>query len=117
MNVSRGDVVVVNLGNDSNCSVQNGIRPCVVVSNNRANQHSPVIQVAPITSRDKTKLPTHVIVGVEVGLKQTSVIMAEQSMLVSKSDIISKSGEVKADSLEKLNLALAIQFGLIDKFN
>lgn len=34
----------------ANCK-QSGIRPAVIVSNNRANKHSPVITVVPLTSK------------------------------------------------------------------
>ena len=36
-------------------SEQNGTRPVVVIQNNYANKYSPVVIIAPITSKEKTK--------------------------------------------------------------
>lgn len=42
-------------------SVIRGRRPVILISNNAANMHSPVVTVIPITSRIcKQQLPTHV---------------------------------------------------------
>ena len=41
----------VNLGQVPGTSLQSGIRPVVVVSNNKANTYSPVVTVVPFTSR------------------------------------------------------------------
>ena len=45
-------------------SEQNGTRPVVVIQNNYANKYSPVVLIAPLTSKVKTKpnLPTHIFV-------------------------------------------------------
>ena len=55
----RLDIYWIDLGK-GNGSIQGGLRPCVVTTNDMANKFSPVIQVAPITSMTKKKLPTHV---------------------------------------------------------
>ena len=44
--------------------VQHGRRPVVIISNNLANTHSPVVTVIPLTSQmNKHQLPTHVSCG------------------------------------------------------
>ena len=62
--IKRGDIIIVDLGQHET-SVQSGIRPCVVMSNDMANRHSPVITVVPLTSkiRKKQYLPTHVFLN------------------------------------------------------
>ena len=52
----RLDIYWIDLGK-GNGSIQGGLRPCVVTTNDMANKFSPVIQVAPITSMTKKKLP------------------------------------------------------------
>ncbi len=47
----RGDVYFVDFGDKRESCKQSGIRPAVIVSNNRANVYSPVITVMPLTSR------------------------------------------------------------------
>ena len=48
----RLDIYWIDLGK-GNGSIQGGLRPCVVTTNDMANKFSPVIQVAPITSMTK----------------------------------------------------------------
>lgn len=50
MRIKRGDIIIADLGQHET-SIQSGIRPCVVMSNNMANKHSPVITVVPLTSK------------------------------------------------------------------
>ena len=56
----RGDVYYVDFGHNIESCKQSGIRPAVIVSNNRANFYSPVITVVPLTSRiHKKKIAPH----------------------------------------------------------
>lgn len=115
--IKRGDIYLVDLGYNEGTSMQSKVRACIIVSNNRANQYSPVIHVVPVTTKNKNKLPTHIKVGVDSGLQQESVAMAEQTVFVCKSSVLKKIGEVGSIILDKLDMALAIQFGLADKIN
>ena len=45
MSIRRGDILYADLGVQYQGSLQGGMRPVVVVSNNRANKHSMVITV------------------------------------------------------------------------
>ena len=59
MTIRRGDILWADLGMFPTTSVQGGVRPVIVVSNNKANTYSSVITVVPLTSRISThgKLP------------------------------------------------------------
>ena len=65
-------------------SVQGGVRPVIVVSNNKANTYSSVITVVPLTSRiyKKRYLPTHVFISKYdmTGIRKGSLALAEQVM-------------------------------------
>ena len=78
----RGDVYYVDFGHNIESCKQSGIRPAVIVSNNRANLYSPVITVVPLTSRihKKRSLPTHVYIprGCGTGLPKSSMALADQ---------------------------------------
>ncbi len=52
MEIKRGDIYMTQLGNYSG-SIQGGTRPCLVISNNLCNKHSPVLVVAPLTSKKR----------------------------------------------------------------
>lgn len=112
----RGQIWIVNL-KDNNNSTQNGIRPMILVSNNLANLHSPVINAVPITTRSKAKLPTHVEIDTDCGIMVKSTVLCEQSMLIPKSSFIKCVGVCNQTTLNKINDALMIQFGLLQDKN
>ena len=110
----RLDVYWVDLG-QGNGSIQGGRRPCVIVSNDMVNTFSPVIQVAPITSKiSKKNLPTHVGVKQgECGLFKDSTILLEQNMPVNKTQILSYIGTITNEEVSyKINQAIKIQMGV-----
>jgi hypothetical protein len=59
VNIRRGDIFYADLRPVVG-SEQGGVRPVLVVQNDTGNRHSPTVIIAAITSRIKTKLPTHV---------------------------------------------------------
>lgn len=71
-----------------------GKRPVVLVSNDTANEHSPVVTVVPLTSRlYKHHLPTHVFMTGS-GLSVSSLALCEQVMSFDKNQLIKKIGYV-----------------------
>lgn len=100
MNVKWGDVIFVDFG-ESVGSEQGGIRPAIVIQNDKGNLSSPCTLVAPMTSEDKKNIPTHITVYPtrDSGLKKTSIIMFEQIRVIDKSRILSKVGRLDAESL------------------
>lgn len=63
--IRRGDIYHADL-NPVFGSEQGGYRPVLVIQNNRGNQYSPTVIVAAITSRPKSKMPTHVPVPADM---------------------------------------------------
>ena len=63
MKIKRGDIFLADLG-EGYGSEQGGIRPVLVVQNNKGNKHSHTLLVACITSKAHSKhyLPTHYII-------------------------------------------------------
>lgn len=109
--IKRGDIFYVDLPKNRK-NIQSGIRPCVVVSNDKANTFAPVIHVIPLTTRIKRMLPTHVILNNKY-LPETSVAMAEQELLVNKDQLLEKLGSCSRDELMKINKAILVQNGLL----
>ena len=56
--LTRGTIAMVELNGEGH--IQKGVRPVVIVSNNKACEVSPTLIIVPLTSRDKRPLPTHV---------------------------------------------------------
>ena len=94
MTIRRGDILWADLGMFPTTSVQGGVRPVIVVSNNKANTYSSVITVVPLTSRiyKKRYLPTHVFISKYdmTGIRKGSLALAEQVMSISTKCIIEK---------------------------
>ena len=59
MKIEMFDVIQVDLGRSFG-SEQGGIRPAVIVQNNKGNKFSPTVLVIPMTSEiKKVNMPTH----------------------------------------------------------
>lgn len=114
----RGDIYYVDFGQNIGCK-QSGVRPAVVVSNNKANEHSPVVTVVPLTSRiyKKRFLPTHVLIprSAGCGLDKSSLALAEQVETIDKILLLERRGCVEdAAIMEKITRALQIQIGAVE---
>ena len=115
MDIKWGDVVFVDFTDNSRDSEQSGIRPAIIIQNDKGNEHSPTTIVASITSQDKRYLPTHVVVKpYQSGLNKVSTILMEQVRTIDKSRILSKVGHIEPDWLkEKIKKSLTISFGVV----
>lgn len=88
---SRGDIYIVDLKVYEGSSIQGGLRPVVVLSNDKNNAHSTVVTIIPLTSKIKrTFLPTHVTIT-GCGLRKESQAQAEQIRTINKSDLSDKN--------------------------
>ena len=115
MDVKWGDVVFVDFTDNARDSEQSGIRPAIIIQNDKGNEHSPTTIVASITSQEKRYLPTHVVVKpYQSGLNKVSTILMEQVRTIDKSRILSKVGHIETDWLkEKIKKSLTISFGVV----
>lgn len=110
MKVKRDEIYIVNLQGDG--SVQHGVRPVVVIQNNKGNRFSPTLQIAPLTCNvDKKDIPTHVKVSYE-WLGRESLILVEQARIINKSELQQKLGSINKSDTIKLNEAIMISYGL-----
>lgn len=77
----RGDIYYADFGVKMGSCEQGGIRPAVVVSNNKANANSPVITVVPLTTKiwKKPYLPTHVQIPYSVTTGLQDKVNCERS--------------------------------------
>lgn len=116
----RGEIYYVDFGTNIDSNRQSGIRPVVVVSNNKANTHSPVITVVPLTTkRKKPFLPTHVLLPFGcVGLTRNCMVLAEQVVTIDKKDLMEKRGEITdGEVMGKITKALQVQIGVYQEYN
>lgn len=112
--MKRGDVYQANLDPVIG-SEQGGIRPVVIIQNDRGNRYSPtVIVVAVTTRRKKPQLPVHVLLTQEEsGLKEDSIVLTEQVRTLEKTRLTRYLGTVTAQAMKRIDRALGMSIGSI----
>lgn len=87
MKISKFKVFWANL-TEAGKHIQNGIRPVLVLGNDKSNRFSDVVTVLPISSKisKAETIPTHIVLP--NALKKESVILPEQIRTVPKSCIM-----------------------------
>lgn len=109
----KGDIYLVSLDPVIG-SEQGGTRPVVNVQNNTANFYSPLFLGLPITSHiKKEKLPTHILVGREGGLRKDSMIIVEQPRPLDKRRVIGYIGKFSRETMSRVDEALLVSYGIV----
>lgn len=114
MMISRGDIFMARLSADEDGgSIQEGRRPILIISNDLANKHSPVVTIVPITSKlRKKQLPTHVLIE-GCGTVKKSIVLAGQIMSLNKSRLGKRMGSIKETVYEsQVDKAIKIQLNV-----
>ncbi len=114
MTVKRGEIYYADLSPVVG-SEQGGIRPVLIIQNNIGNKHSPTVIAAAITSQSmKSDLPTHIHVNADAsGLVKDSIVLLEQVRTIDKRRLRERMGELDIDSMNMVNKALSVSFGLV----
>lgn len=100
MKIEMFDVIQVDLGRSFG-SEQGGIRPAVIVQNNKGNKFSPTVLVIPMTSEiKKVNMPTHNIMHKTKfnGLDEDSMLLGEQTTVIDKKRILYKRGSLVTEN-------------------
>ena len=113
MEYKRGQVWLADLSSAVGCE-QGGIRPVLIISNNIGNSKSPVVIVAPITTKiGKKRLPTQVFVEKGYGLAYDSMIQCEQIKTIDKQRLSYLLAEIKPIwLLNAIDKAIKISLGV-----
>ena len=81
------DIVIIDLGHQSgsDSSVQQGLRPALILQNDKQNAASTTTIAAPITScLKKTSMFSHILLGKRFGLRTESMLLLEQLRTVDQ---------------------------------
>ncbi|MBO7217527.1 MAG: type II toxin-antitoxin system PemK/MazF family toxin [Clostridia bacterium] len=113
MIIRRGEIYYADLSPVIG-SEQGGVRPVLIIQNDIGNKYSPTVIAAAITSqRDKTNLPTHIKVDANgCGLAKDSIVLLEQVRTIDKQRLKEKMGSLDTGSMDRVNQALSVSFGL-----
>lgn len=85
----------------------------IIVQNNIGNQHSPLVNVIPLSTKLKAMyMPTHTVISATPtsGLRTNSVALAEQTVPIHKEQLGNKIGQLSHDELVSVGRAFSIQF-------
>ena len=111
----RGDVVEIILDPTVGTEIRK-TRPCVVVSNNRANEFCPQLTVVPVTAHSPKKAAIPVCVEVpagEGGLPKQSIVNCSQIRTVDKQRAGGTPlGTLSSSTLQEIEQALKIHLAL-----
>ncbi len=115
----RGSIYNVDLGFNNQDSEQNGVRPCLIISNNKGNEKGSIITIAPLTTKEKRPMPTHVKLTTKDGMRQDSLICLEQIRTVTKRRLFYNRVPIKIldlseEKIFEVNTAIEKQLGLIN---
>ena len=113
MEVLRGDIFIADLDPVVG-SEQGGVRPVVIVQNDRGNRFSPTVICAAMTSRlSKSDLPTHVWVSTrDSGLERDSLVLCEQVRTLEKRRLRTRVGRLNGLALRRVDQALLSALGI-----
>jgi mRNA interferase MazF len=112
MNIQRGEIYLTDLSGYIG-SEQSGTRPVIVVQNNCGNIHSPTTVVAPLTSKQKPRLPTHTLLKAsDCGINEDSIVLCEQVRVIDKRRLKKRLGQVDQKKIEEIDRSLMVSIGL-----
>ncbi len=104
--IRRGEIYLADL-DPIKGSEQGGIRPVLVVQNAMEFRYSPTVVIAPITSRVKRPLLTHIAI-INEALFSESTILVEQIRTIDKSRLKKLLGYADQDILDRVDQAIRI---------
>lgn len=116
MMVRRGDIFYADLSGSVG-SEQGGLRPVVVIQNDKGNRFSKTLIVAPISTRmSKPPIPTHVILPA-YSMERTSMVLLEQIRTIDKQRLGQWVCTLDQETQEQIDQALCVSLGLNVKFS
>lgn len=84
-------------------------RPAIVVSNDKANQYSSVLEMVYLTTRTKNSLPTHVDI---TSVERPSIALCEQIHSVAKSRVGCFIAKCTEKEMAMIDGALCVSLGI-----
>lgn len=112
MDVRRGDIFMADMSShhiDHAC----GVRPVLIVQNDKGNAHSTSYIAAVVTSKPKKYLPTHILLSSQCGLRKNSTVLCEHLVTIKKEMLLDYIGTIiNTDDEKKLDRALEVSLQL-----
>ena len=111
--IKRGDVYWADL-QPTVGSEQGGVRPVMILQNDKGNYFSSTVIIAPMTAKTgKHNLPIHVTVYAgEAGIGRTSMVLLEQIRTLDKHRLRQRAGQITPEDQKRVDQALDVSLGL-----
>lgn len=110
--ICRGDIYYAKL-NPVKGSEQGGLRPVLVIQNDKGNKHCPTVIAAPITSKGKKYyLPTHVVLPDRLELPHRSMVMLEQIRVLDKQRLREFVDHMEESEMREVDRAICASLAL-----
>jgi len=110
--ILRGDIWLINLDPTVGAEIKK-IRPAVIISNDIANQHSPMVTVLPVTDKGEKVFPFETEIPARTpGLIKISKIKCQQIRAVDKVRLVRILGVLPDATLHATERALCLHLGL-----
>lgn len=94
-------------------SSQSGLRPAVIIQNDAGNKFSPTTIIAPMTSKVKANIPTHIHLDThEGGVIKESTILCEQITVIDKERLRKRIGKLSSNIIDEVNKKICISLGI-----
>ena len=115
MEIRSGDIIWVEF-HSGNGHIQRGRRPCVVVSTDRVNNHSRIINVIPgTTNLERKNNPVHMIIknsDIRGYMGKDTMLLTEQLTAIDTNQILTKAGYLSEEKVNYLNGLILKQLGI-----
>ena len=112
MEVRRGDIYMADLSTHRTDSVC-GVRPVLIVQNDKGNAHSTSYIAAMVTSKPKKNMPTHILLSSKCGLRKNSTVLCEHLVTVRKEMLLDYIGTViNTEDEKRIDRALEVSLQL-----
>ena len=111
--IKKGDIYLANM-DPAQGSEQGGVRPVLIIQNNKGNKYSPTTIVACLTSRvySKATLPTHYLLPTDIGLKYPSMVMLEQIFTIDKTRLIKRITRINKYDMQRIEMQIKKSFDI-----
>lgn len=110
--ICRGDIYYAKLSPIQG-SEQDGLRPVLIIQNNKGNKHCSTVIAAPITSKGKKYyLPTHVVLPDRVDLPRRSMALLEQIRTLDKQRLREYVGHLTEYEMEEIDRGIRTSLAL-----
>lgn len=106
--MQRGEIYYVSLAPQTGCEIQAG-RPAIIVSNNKTNATSDVLEVVYLTTKPKRVFPTHVSI---TSTGRDSTALCEQISSVSRTRFGNYIGYCSDEEMQLLDRAIMVSLGI-----